>query len=34
MGIAKGMRTLLDDGLRCVRDGLTTLEEVMRVARA
>jgi general secretion pathway protein E len=34
MGIAKGMRTLLDDGLRCVRDGLTTLDEVMRVARA
>ncbi|MEP6493502.1 MAG: ATPase, T2SS/T4P/T4SS family [bacterium] len=31
---AKGMRTLLDDGLRAVRAGITTLDEVMRVARA
>jgi general secretion pathway protein E len=34
MAIAKGMRTLLDDGLRAARAGVTTLEEVMRVARA
>jgi general secretion pathway protein E len=34
MGIAKGMRTLLDDGLRAVRAGITTLDEVLRVARA
>jgi type II secretory ATPase GspE/PulE/Tfp pilus assembly ATPase PilB-like protein len=34
MSIAKGMRTLRDDGLRAVRDGVTTLDEVMRVARA
>lgn len=34
MAIAKGMRTLQDDGLRLVRDGVTTLEEVLRVARA
>jgi general secretion pathway protein E len=31
---AKGMRTLLDDGLRAVRAGITTLDEVLRVARA
>ena len=31
---AKGMRTLLDDGLRAVRAGTTTLDEVLRVARA
>ena len=34
MGIAKGMRTLLDDGLRAARDGVTTIDEVLRVARA
>jgi type II secretory ATPase GspE/PulE/Tfp pilus assembly ATPase PilB-like protein len=34
MAIAKGMRTLQDDGLRKVREGTTTLEEVIRVARA
>ena len=34
MAVAKGMRTLLDDGLRAVRDGVTTLDEVLRVARA
>jgi type II secretory ATPase GspE/PulE/Tfp pilus assembly ATPase PilB-like protein len=34
MGIAKGMRTLRDDGLRAARDGVTTIEEVLRVARA
>ncbi len=34
MAIAKGMRTLLEDGLRAVREGRTTIEEVMRVARA
>jgi general secretion pathway protein E len=34
MAIAKGMRTLLDDGIRAARDGLTTIDEVMRVARA
>jgi len=34
MAIAKGMRTLLDDGLRAVRAGITTLDEVLRVARA
>ncbi len=33
MAITKGMRTLLDDGLRLVREGVTTLEEVLRVAR-
>jgi len=34
IAVAKGMRTLLDDGLRAVRAGITTLDEVMRVARA
>jgi len=34
MGIAKGMRTLLEDGLRAARAGVTTLDEVLRVARA
>jgi general secretion pathway protein E len=34
MGIAKGMRTLLEDGLRAARDGITTIDEVLRVARA
>ena len=30
----RGMRTLYEDGLRQVRDGITTLEEVLRVTRA
>ena len=34
MAIAGGMRTLQQDGFRLVRDGVTTLEEVVRVARA
>ncbi|HEU4628952.1 MAG TPA: ATPase, T2SS/T4P/T4SS family [Gemmatimonadaceae bacterium] len=34
LAIQKGMRTLQDDGLRLVRAGVTTLEEVLRVARA
>ena len=33
MAVEKGMRTLQDDGFRLVRAGVTTLEEVMRVAR-
>ena len=33
MALAKGMRSLHDDGLRMVREGRTTLDEVMRVAR-
>jgi len=34
MAVAKGMRTLLDDGIRAAREGVTTLDEVTRVARA
>ena len=34
LAAAGGMRTLLEDGLRQVRAGVTTLEEVLRVARA
>jgi general secretion pathway protein E len=34
MAIEKGMRTLRDDGLRLVRAGITTLDEVLRVARS
>jgi len=34
LAVAKGMRTLQDDGLRLVRQGVTTLDEVLRVARA
>jgi RNA polymerase sigma factor (sigma-70 family) len=34
MAIAKGMRTLLDDGVRAARAGITTIDEVLRVARA
>ncbi|HEV8445258.1 MAG TPA: ATPase, T2SS/T4P/T4SS family [Gemmatimonadaceae bacterium] len=34
MAVAKGMRTLLDDGLRAAREGVTSLDEVLRVARA
>jgi general secretion pathway protein E len=33
MARAKGMRTLFEDGLRLVRAGVTTIEEVLRVAR-
>jgi general secretion pathway protein E len=33
IALTKGMRSLHDDGLRLVREGKTTLEEVMRVAR-
>jgi general secretion pathway protein E len=32
LAVAHGMRTLFDDGIRQVRLGVTTLEEVMRVA--
>ena len=31
--IKKGMRTLFDDGIRLVRQGVTTIDEVLRVAR-
>jgi general secretion pathway protein E len=34
MAIEKGMRTLQEDGFRIVREGMTTLEEIMRVARS
>jgi general secretion pathway protein E len=34
MAIAKGMRTLLEDGVRAAKAGVTTIEEVLRVARA
>ena len=34
MAIAKGMRGLQDDGLRLVREGVTTIDEVLRAARA
>jgi type II secretory ATPase GspE/PulE/Tfp pilus assembly ATPase PilB-like protein len=34
MAVQKGMRTLLDDGIRVARAGMTTLDEVLRVARA
>jgi general secretion pathway protein E len=34
LAIAHGMRTLFEDGLRQVRAGVTTIEEVMRVAHA
>jgi general secretion pathway protein E len=30
---AAGLRTMLDDGLAKARDGLTTLEEILRVTR-
>ena len=33
MAIAKGMRTLLEDGARAVRAGITTIDEILRVAR-
>ena len=31
--IAEGMTTLYDDGVRKVMEGVTTIEEIMRVAR-
>jgi general secretion pathway protein E len=34
LGIKKGMRTLQADGIRLVKEGVTTLEEVLRVTRA
>jgi type II secretory ATPase GspE/PulE/Tfp pilus assembly ATPase PilB-like protein len=34
MAVAKGMRTLLDDGIRAARAGITTIDEILRVARA
>jgi general secretion pathway protein E len=34
MALAKGMRSLQDDALRLVRAGITTLGEVLRVARS
>jgi type II secretion system protein E len=34
LAVEKGMRTLQEDGLRLVREGVTTLSEVLRVARA
>ncbi len=34
MALERGMRSLLDDGLRQVREGVTTIAEVLRVARA
>ena len=34
LAVAKGMRSLQEDGLRLVRAGETTLDEVLRVARA
>ena len=33
IALRKGMRSLHDDGLRLARIGVTTLDEVMRVAR-
>lgn len=32
LGLARGMRLLKDDGVRLVREGVTTVEEVLRVA--
>ena len=34
MAITKGMRTLLEDGVRAARAGITTIDEILRVARA
>jgi general secretion pathway protein E len=34
MAVTKGMRTLLEDGVRAARAGITTIDEVLRVARA
>jgi type II secretion system protein E len=32
LGLARGMRLLKDDGMRLIRDGITTPQEVLRVA--
>jgi type II secretory ATPase GspE/PulE/Tfp pilus assembly ATPase PilB-like protein len=32
LGLEKGMRLLKDDGIRVIREGLTTVDEVLRVA--
>jgi general secretion pathway protein E len=32
LGLERGMRLLKEDGIRVVRQGLTTVEEVLRVA--
>ena len=34
IAIDKGMRTLQGDGIRLIRAGVTTIEEVLRVTRA
>lgn len=34
LAVQRGMRTLREDGLRLVREGITTVEEVLRVTRA
>ncbi|MCI0432678.1 MAG: Flp pilus assembly complex ATPase component TadA [Gemmatimonadetes bacterium] len=34
LGVSRGMRLLREDGLRQIRDGVTTAEEVLRVANA
>jgi general secretion pathway protein E len=34
LAMERGMRTLRDDGLRLVREGVTTLDDVLRVTRA
>ncbi len=34
LAVHSGMRTLRDDGVRLVREGVTTPEEVLRVTRA
>jgi general secretion pathway protein E len=32
LGLARGMRLLKEDGIRLIREGVTTPEEVLRVA--
>ena len=32
LGVDRGMRLLKDDGMRLIREGITTPEEVLRVA--
>jgi type II secretory ATPase GspE/PulE/Tfp pilus assembly ATPase PilB-like protein len=34
LAIDKGMRTLQGDGIRLVREGVTSIDEVLRVTRA
>ena len=34
LAVHSGMQTLRDDGVRLVREGVTTPEEVLRVTRA